>query len=294
MMNNDTASREYRSLNDKLQSRGQNFTALMRCPSTGAPLMRTDEGLISEADTRIIYQVTGTRVDLLSDEQRNRFARQEQQERDEFTRKGWKPLSIPEFRRLPQGSPDSWSAAYWEQRSAATIEMWRLLEEKRRNQKQLPIGALGVAIDFSAGMGWLGYALDFAGYNTMVISEHSGEYGLDVFAYSRYIRVYGSLTEPPIAGDSFDLVTFSFSLEKLDKPSLALQNAARLLKANGTMIVMSESKDHLIEAEQTLQNAQLAVEQQKVRGAGSVVGRTLKSVMGRGLTFPPIVIARRN
>ncbi len=288
-----TPDSTYQRLTDKLQVRGQNFYALLRCPVTGAPLTRQGDTLVSEADPTLTYPIDDSgMVQLATPAQLTEFAAAEQTITATFAQKSWPAMPIEEFRRLPQTTPTDWPPDYWQARANVTADMWRILENIRREQERLPIGPMGTAVDFSSGMGWLGYGLDVSGYNTIVLSQLRGSYGLGLFPYSRYLRVFGSLQAPPLTPDSFDLVTFSFSLHLIEDQNAALQNAATLLKADGTLVILSVQAFALSVVKTTLENAGLRVETQSVRGIGNPLTRTLRSFTGAGKT-PPLLIARK-
>ena len=285
---------EFRLLQEKLQGRGQNFVPLLRCPITGAAIFRQDENtLVSDADTSLTYDGSHNIYRLIPSNERESFAAATTQHAQIFMSKGWTPADTDAFRRLPQTQLPTWSKAYWQNRAHAVAEMWRILEDIRRREDRLPIGSMGTAADFTDGMGWLGYGLDVSGYNTLVLSEHNGPYGLDVFPASRYVRVQGSLTTPPLANDSFDLVTFSFSLENLAQPVEALRNACELLKNRGIIMILSANGINVDESVQTLRGCKLDVQTKRVGAMGGSVGRAIKGIINRTPNIPPIIIARK-
>lgn len=291
----NTQGNDYQLLNEKLQVRGQNFVALLRCPATGAPLMRRGEQLVSEADDSLTYALDKGLVKLVTPQQAAEFATAESKQAAEFEKRGWQPPPILEFRRLPQTPLTDWPAEHWQARANATAEMWRVLEAIRLEEKRLPIGPMGTAVDLSNGMGWLGYGLDVSGYNTIVLSEKQGRYGLGVFPHSRYMRVLGSLQAPPLAPNSFDLVTFSFSLQSIASPEDALRAATALLKKRGTLIVLTAQNVDRRRITDSLEGAGLTVQTQAVQGLGNPLARTfntLRSVASGGRRTPPLIIGR--
>lgn len=278
--------------------RGQNFYALLRCPATGAPLTRDEAShlLTSEAESTLTYRQHDEIVYLVTPAQQQRLEAAEVTSKAEMQRKKWAAPTTEDFRRLPQTALPDWPADYWQLRADATGEMWRVLEQLRREKGQLPIGSMGVAADFSDGMGWLGYGLDVSGYNTLVLSENKGEYGLGVLPSTRYMRVWGTLETPPLAPHSFDLITFSFSLETMDNPALALQHATALLKDNGIIIVLSAQQLQQDILVTPLQDAGLDVSAQPVRGLGNTLSRTvnrLRSLSSGNISSPPLIVAHK-
>lgn len=286
---------DYRPLQEKLQSRGQNFIALLRCPVTGATLSRqADDYLISDGDPNLRYDYSDGIIRLVDDAQREAFAKAAKERAQNWQNKGWQVPDTEAFRRLPQAPLPTWSATYWQDRAYAVAEMWRVLEEIRIDEERLPIGSMGVAADFSDSMGWLGYGLDVSGYNTLVLSQYDDAYGLGVYPPSRYARIQGSLSDPPLAPDSFDLLTFSFSLETLENPYRAIEKAVPLLKARGLFIILSTSQT-ITSSESTnlLEAAGLAVNRRRIGAMGNAVGRRLKNLVGHGPKLPPLIVARK-
>src|SRR5690606_31561686 len=147
------------------------------------------------------------------------------------------------FRRLPQTGLGGWPLGHWQRRAFVTAEMWRVLEAARIEAQQLPIAPMGTAVDFTDGMGWLGYGLDVAGYLTVVVGEDTGAYGLGAFPYTRYLRVQ-ALNWGLVAPDSCDLVVFSFSVAGLDDPAKIIEMACASLKVGGHLIVLADKAEN--------------------------------------------------
>ncbi len=281
MSNNRKLSR---TLKEILGKRGPHYMPLLHDPTSGNSLK---EGQYQDEDG-ILF--------LLGEEQRATVDAQATARSQERATKGWQAPTPEAFRRLPQTGLPGWPVNYWQNRSFCTAEMWRLLEKIRIEEDRLPIGPMGNALDLSDGMGWLGYGLDVSGYITVVISEDTTNYGLRAYNNTRYLRIQADLTNPPLSGSKFDLVVFSFSLEMLDKPQDAVQNAARLLKVGGTLIIMSDQIEQstLASAETTLQaDKTLTVRRQKVGAMGGKVTRVMKNLVGGAPDVPPLLIARR-
>ncbi len=277
-----------------LVKRGQDFLPLLRCPHTQQPLTRDGNVLVSQSEPPHQYTSYGEVLRLVADEQRAQFDAKSNAEAATHEKAGRVPLTIEDFRRLPQTAPPNGDSDYWQRRAVVTAEMWRVLEAIRVDEERLPIGSMGEAVDLTDGMGWIGYGLDVSGYITIALGHDVGPYGLGVFPHTRYLRVQASLAAPPLTPDKFDLVTFSFSLETLEEPLLALQNAARLLKHGGTLVVLSDQATvNLDEAQATLQTAGLEVQQQRVGAMGGKYSRRLKNLTGRRPGVPPLVVARR-
>jgi SAM-dependent methyltransferase len=203
------------------------------------------------------------------------------------------------FRQLPQTGLNGWPPGYWQQRAYSTAEFWRVVEGARRAAERLPIGSMGLAVDLSDGMGWLGYCLDVSGFNTLAVSQDAGPYGLAAYEYARYLRVQASLERPPLAQGAFDLVVFSFGLDGLDDLQTALRYAAALLQPDGHLLVMTDAGDNerrpatLKLVEHTLREAGLSVRRRRVGPMGSSVDKLAQIVRRATSGIPPLVIGRR-
>lgn len=280
-------------LTDKLRQRGQDMVALLSDPIDGGALQRDGTHRLLNPVTNQHYAIVENVVRLASPQQLAELEPQAKRNADQFLSKGWLAPDIEEFRRLPQTGIPSWSEEYWATRAAVVAEMWRILEQIRIEEDRLPIAPMGIAADISDGMGWVGYGLDVSGYITVVVSPYSGPYGLDVFPFSRYLRVLADPTTPPLSQNSFDLVTISFCLHNISAPQDLLTHASRLLKPNGLLMVLSADETDLASATQILEAVGLSTQQQRVRALGNGIGRAVKNILQRGPDVPPILMGRR-
>jgi hypothetical protein len=116
------------------------------------------------------------------------------------------------------------------------------LELIRRQRGGLPVGPAGDAAVIGAGLGWLAYGLDVAGYTTLAIDSRTGpRYGLGVYPIARYCRVQADLLDPPLAAGAFDLLVYQDGLARSGtEPDrrAALTGAVRALKPGGWLAVM--------------------------------------------------------
>jgi SAM-dependent methyltransferase len=217
----------------------------------------------------------------------------------EFTAQGRQAPDVDSFRKLPQTPLEGWPLGYWQQRAYSTAEFWRVMEAARIDAEMLPIGSMGYAVDLSENTGWFAYCLDVSGYNTVAVSPYSGAYGLDAYPYARYLRVQASLDNPPLAKGVFDLVVFSFSLDSVENPQVALQNAAALLRKEGHLVVMPDTDElqrqpnivHI--AETTLRAAGLKAQTRRVGPMGNPVSKLGQTLRRTVADTPPLVIGRR-
>jgi SAM-dependent methyltransferase len=297
-MGNDNHSTTL-SITEVIASRAQKYLALLRCPITMSPLIRDGDTYTSTANPTLHYQVEAGILRLLRPEQRTTFDAQASKQVASYQAAGWQAPDSQTFRKLPQTPLAGWPVNYWQRRALATAEMWRILEAARIEEARLPVGPMGHAVDLTDGMGWLGYGLDVSGYITIIVGQDSSVYGLGAFEYSRYLRVQGSLAEPPLAVGQFDVVVFSFSLETLSDPAQAIRNAARLLKQRGHLIVLSDKAegnhiDYLQEAITTLRQAGYPVQTQRVGAMGRKLTRIVKNAVGQVPDLPPLLVMRRD
>lgn len=280
----------YRLLSQALSKRGHQFLPLLRCPITHTALLDHKTHLATANGVHQYYFEAGI-LRLLTPEQRQAFDAATHTQNQQTN--GWKAPSADDFRQLPQTGLEGWPLGYWHRRAEITAEMWRILERIRVDEERLPIGPMGNAVDFTDGLGWLGYGLDMSGYTTLVLGQQTGPYGLDVFDHSRYLRIQASIENPPLAAEQFNVVVFSFSLET---PHPALAHAAKLLKKGGVLIVMADkgNEPQQKHAETALQGLGLETRLQRVGAMGNNFSRTLKNIIGYRPDVPPLVVARRN
>ncbi|NDJ86588.1 MAG: class I SAM-dependent methyltransferase [Chloroflexi bacterium] len=287
-------------LQTRLRTRGFKYETVLRCPLTQSPLRLDGDVLVSVDDPNQRYHFETGLLQLCQPQLCTELETISAERRIKLQNKGWAAPDIESFRRLPQTGIPGWPLGYWQRRASGTAELWRIIEAARREADQLPIGPMGIALDLSDGMGWLGYGLDASGYITVVVSEDAGsDYGLGVFPYSRYLRVQASITNPPLSPQAFDLVVFSYSLESCASPQEALENASRLVKPAGHLIVMSDRTDEQAtsvnahQTETTLRKLGLNAWQQRIGAMGSRWSRTMKNLLGQAPDMPPMVIGRR-
>ena len=157
---------------------------------------------------------------------------------DDLVAAGWTIPDESAFKSLPQtplpGAPDG----YWEQQAAATALLWRFVEMMRLRRGGLPVGPAGEAAVIGAGMGWLAYGLDVAGYATVALDVCAGErFGLAVYPIARYFRVQADPAHLPLARAAFDLLVYQDGLNP-DDPA-GLDRAVLALRPGGALAVMN-------------------------------------------------------
>lgn len=282
----------YRLLTDKLRQRGQDFIALLRDPVDRGNLQRLGSHTLINPNSGVAYTIVDGVVRLAAPNRLLALDQVTQAHANRLSAQGWLAPNIEEFRRLPQTALPTWSEEYWATRAAVIAEMWRILEHIRIAEERLPIGPMGLAADLSDGMGWVGYGLDVSGYNTVVVSPYNGPYGLNVFPFSRYLRVQADISAPPLVANAFDLVVVSFSLPEAPSATELLANAARLIKPEGLVMILSTEDVDIPMFTEQLEQAGLNVAAQRVGALGSGLGRAFKNLLQRGPAVPPILLGR--
>lgn len=204
---------------------------------------------------------------------------------------GWKSPDEDEFKSLPQSGLAGFPDGYWPQQAAATALLWRFLEAIRLQTGGLPVGPMGEAAVIGAGMGWLAYALDVAGYTTLAIDSRAGaRFGLGVYPIARYLRVQADPVEPPLAGEAFDWVIFQEGLTSLDV-------ALKALRPGGWVAVidaLGPSGDDHDAAHTLLEHAGLVLVAQPRRTGWR--GRMMElrdRLAGRDPGAPPVLVAQK-
>lgn len=297
MSNNNHAAEP--AFAEKLTQRRQpQHISLLRCPISGSSLIQEGDMLVSQTQPEYRYPIEAGLVRLSIPDQRKQFDEQSRSRSARYQAEGYQVADGEMFRRLPQTALNGWPPGYWSRRAFITAEMWRVLEDIRVRAERLPIGPMGTALDLTDGMGWIGYGLDVSGYITLVVGEQNGPYGLDVFPYSRYLRVQASLSAPPVAAEQFDLVVFSFSLETLDQPMQAIEKALKLLKQRGHLVVLADKVDatqaDMFQAIEAVLNAPgYKFFKHRVGAMGRNLTRKLKNAVGRLPDVPPVLVVQR-
>lgn len=284
-----TNNGQYPSLAERLKNRGRDYTKLLRCPIDHKPVHVEGETLVCE-NGHHSYSREGI-IFLLPDEQREQWDAAFEKKASELREKGWEVPDEGQFKALPSEALESWAADYWSIREYATAEMWRFLEDLRREREMLPIGDMGTAVEFTGEMGWLGYGLDVSGYATVIAGQDAGPYGLGAYNYGRYPRVQASITTPPLAENAFDLVLYTYCLDLIDDWEVAFKNARDLLKSDGHLLVFSDSDETVNVALDSLKNAGFNAHKQRVGGKGSKLNKMATTLRG-GPGAPPLIIAR--
>lgn len=281
------------TLADRLKNRGRDYTRLLRCPIDNEELTLDVEGnhLICAAGHHY-FDREGI-LFLLDEAQQAIFDKQAE---EAFAAHQAEGRHIPEeagFKRLPQTGLEGYPMGYWDLRAHATAEMWRFLEALRIEAKKLPIGDMGTAVDFTDGMGWLGYGLDVSGYATVIVGHDTTQFGLSVYEYGRYPRVQAAIENPPLTEKSFDLVLYTYSLPQVSDIAQTIKNGVKLLKPKGHVLVFLDDDQSDLQnvVENAMENAGLVVKQQRVGAMGGRIKKITTNLRG-GPGVPPILIGQ--
>ena len=198
---------------------------------------------------------------------------------------------------MPQDALNGYPAEFWARYADATALLWRYLEMIRRQNGALPVGPAGEAAVIRAGLGWLAYALDVAGYLTVAIDARAGErYGLGVYPIARYLRVQADPLAPPLAASAFDLLVYQEGLA--DDPAgydTALAHAVDHLRPGGWLAVMEAVDPALLVGQRDLaERAGLTLAPLPRRDGMRARLKVLRERMaGRGDEVPPVFLAQK-
>ncbi len=229
--------------NGAFKGRGRNYVALLRCPVDGGRLGWQGGALQCETDATHVYRFVDGVLQLYPPEQRAPLEAISAAHEARCAAAGHLPPDEAAFKSLPQTPLGGYPEGYWEQWAEATALLWRYLEAVRLARGELPIAPLGEVAVLHAGMGWLAYALDVAGYTTLAIDARAGtRYGLGAYPIARYFRVQSEPAVFPLARAAFDWVIFQEGLAPFGEETAqqeALRRAQDVLRVGGGVVVMA-------------------------------------------------------
>lgn len=236
--------RDRRPINGTFQGRGRNYLSLLTCPIDGAPLALHVDGVRCDRHADHLYPFNDGVLQLVASDRRADLAALSQEHDAHGTAQGWRSPNEGEFKSLPQTALTGYPEDYWPAQATATALLWRFLEAIRRQNGDLPIAPLGEAAVIDAGMGWLAYGLDVAGYTTLALDARAGDqHGLGVYPIARFLRVQADLAQLPLAPGAFDWLIFQEGLCPLFEGAADEQatfNAAlHALRPGGWLAVMN-------------------------------------------------------
>ncbi|NDJ75523.1 MAG: hypothetical protein GYB65_04620, partial [Chloroflexi bacterium] len=158
--------REHRPLNGAFKGRGRNYLTLLACPHDGASLTLHGTEAHCTADPTHVFPFDDGILRLVPDTMRESVNAQSEAYESARASKGWTTPDESAFKSLPQTGLSGYPDGYWQHQAEATALLWRFLEAIRLQNGGLPIGPMGETAVIGAGMGWLAYGLDVAGYTT--------------------------------------------------------------------------------------------------------------------------------
>ena len=234
--------RNLRPINGAFKGRGRNYLALLVCPRDGARLSLCEAGVCCTADQAHVYPFEDGILRLVTPDRRAVLDAEAAAYEEACAAAGWAVPDEAQFKALPQDGLPGYPEDYWPQRAESTALLWRFLEAIRLQQGGLPVGPMGEAAVIGAGMGWLAYGLDVAGYTTVALDWRAGpRYGLGVYPIARYLRVQADMQRLPLARAAFDWLIFQNGLSALgDERAQGSAFAAALdaLRPGGWVAVM--------------------------------------------------------
>ncbi len=229
--------------NGAYKGRGRDYVALLRCPLEGGRLGWQEGALQCEKDPSHVYHFADGVLRLYPPKLRAQMDALSAEHEARCAEAGYAPPNEAAFKSLPQTPLEGYPEGYWEQWAEATALLWRYLEAVRLARGELPIAPLGEVAVVHAGMGWLAYALDVAGYTTLALDARAGpRYGLGAYPIARYFRVQTDPSRFPLARAAFDWVIFQEGLRPFGDEAAqreALRRAAELLRVGGGVVVMA-------------------------------------------------------
>ncbi len=224
--------RNLRPIDGAFKGRGRNYLALLVCPRDGARLNPCEAGVCCAEDATHTYPFEDGVLRLVTPERRAALDAEAAAYEEACAEAGWAVPDEAQFKALPQDGLPGYPEDYWPQRAASTALLWRFLEAIRLQQGGLPVGPMGEAAVIGAGMGWLAYGLDVAGYTTIALDWRAGpRYGLGVYPIARYLRVQADLQRLPLARAAFDWLIFQNGLSALGDESAQASAFAAALEA---------------------------------------------------------------
>jgi SAM-dependent methyltransferase len=208
--------RDQRPINGAFKGRGRNYLALLACPQDGAKLTLCEAGVCCSVSAEHIYPFEEGILRLVAPDRRAALDAEVAAYEEACAAAGWAVPDEAQFKALPQTGLPGYPDDYWSQRAESTALLWRFLEAIRLQEGGLPVGPMGEAAVIGAGMGWLAYGLDVAGYTTIALDWRAGpRYGLGVYPIARYLRVQADPQQLPLARAAFDWLIFQNGLAAL-------------------------------------------------------------------------------
>ena len=281
--------------NGAFKGRGRHYASLLACPIDHAVLVQREGALHCANDPAHVYPLVDGIARLFPPEHAPDLDARSAACEDGYAAAGWHVPDEGAFKSLPQtplpGAPED----YWEQQAAATALLWRYVEMMRLRSGGLSVGPAGEAAVIGAGMGWLAYGLDVAGYATVALDVCAGEqFGLGVYPIARYFRVQADPARPPLAPAAFDLLIYQDGLDLADPAGL--DYAVRALRPGGALAVMDALGEHdhaVLRAALNAAGLDLAEPPQRAGGWRARLSDLGERLAGRESGPPPVLFAHK-
>jgi SAM-dependent methyltransferase len=287
------------TIDTNFKGRGPQYLSLLACPLDGAPLHAAGDAVKCAASPTHHYPVEDGILRLAPADRRGELDALSDAHERRGAAQGWTVPDEAAFKSLPQTGLDGYPENHWLHYADATALLWRFLEAIRRREGKLPVGPMGEAAVIGAGMGWLAYGLDVAGFTTVALDAHAGpRYGLGVYPIARYFRVQADVRQPPLASSAFDLVLFQEGLAGSENAQrAAFERALDALRPGGWVAVMNALPlpDDDSETVQTLlADAGLELLGAPRRRGWRAMLLTLRDrLAGRPTLAPPVLVAQK-
>lgn len=283
------------------KGRGRNYLELLACPVDHTSLTLADGAVVCSADAAHVYAFDAGILRLLPAAARAGYDARSAAHDETCRTRGWTVPDEAGFKSLPQTPLDGWPDGYWAGQAEATALLWRFLEAIRLQNGMLPVGPMGEAVVLDAGMGWLAYALDVAGYTTLAIDPHAGpSFGLGVYPIARYLRVQADTRHAPLAPEALDVVVFQEGLAYPDDDAAQqrlFESALAALRPGGWVAVIdavAPSEDHADTVHTLFEDAglMLLAAPRRVGWRGRLL-ELRDRLMGRQADVPPVMVAQK-
>ena len=304
--NNFFYQRDYRPINGTFKGRGRNYLSLLACPADGSALTLDGEIVRCNADPDHVYPFDNGILRLVPESRRAEIEAVSQAHDDHGDAQNWRSPDEGQFKSLPQAGLSGYPEEYWPAQADGTVLLWRFLEAVRLANGGLPVGPMGETAVIGAGMGWLAYALDVAGYATLAIDARAGErHGLGVYPIARYLRVQADVQQLPLAPGAFDWLVFQEGLCPLidgeqdeAKQQARFEEALRALRPGGWLAVMnslepSEEDNESVHTRLEEAGLELMAVPTRVGGWRSRLFELQDRLRGRELGVPPVLVAQK-